>query len=191
MRIDGSDERMLSLSSVRDPTIAKTAGLGWLDHFDRRFALRLLAVIGVLPLYYAFDWHLLQAASQKFFTLGLTLIGDAPQSSISGPLLISLNAKFFGFNAHCTYFDLWLVLSPLVWRFSLPLRSNLLRLAILALIIAGLNTVRVVTAIHLYAIHDMSWNLVHYVPDLVLHLLIITAVSLRTLWVDWWQTSRG
>jgi len=157
--------------------------------FDRRILVRVLGVLAGLAVYYAFDWVPLQVAWHRAFALGLAAIGDPVQTVGRGSaLLLLVDGKTFALTPNCTYLDLSLVLTPLLWRPGRRVGWNLGQLLAKGAVVATLNLLRVVGAIHLTVASGLGWHAVHFWSDLTIHVGMITAAALWALRTDWQES---
>jgi hypothetical protein len=157
-----------------------------LRRFDRRTAIRALAVVAGLAVYYSFAWLPLQRAWQSAFALGLGAIGHDVRAlgGDSAPYLL-VDGRTFLLSPNCTYIDFVLVLTPLLWRPHRPLRWNAGMLLAVGLFLALFNWTRVLFAIHVQITTGLAWHSLHFWPDFLLHLGLITSVAIWALRTDW------
>lgn len=157
-----------------------------LRRFDRRTASRTICVLAGLAVYYSFTWLPLQRAWQSVFALGLGAIGHDARAlgGESAPYLL-VDGRTFFLSPNCTYIDFALVLTPLLWRPGRLLRWNAGLLLAVGLVLALFNWTRILFAIHVQITSGLSWHTLHFWPDFLLHLGLITGVAICALRADW------
>jgi hypothetical protein len=154
--------------------------------FDRRTLIRAIAVIAGLVAYYSIDWLPLQRAWQSAFAFGLDAIGHDVRvvGHESVPYLL-VEGQTFLLSPNCTYVDFALVLTPLLWRPNRSWRWNLGLLLAIGFFLALFNWTRVLFAIHVHITSSLSWRTLHFWPDFILHVGLISGAAICALWTDW------
>ncbi|HWR13410.1 MAG TPA: hypothetical protein VN577_01175 [Terriglobales bacterium] len=143
------------------------------------------AIAGTLALcYYQLDWRWLRLVLRFCTATFLSWLGHEvrPVPSLQDIVLL-VDRVAFSFSPNCTYAVLILLVSPFVWRLHLRWTQNVMRVAVLAIMIEGLNVVRVALSIHL-ARQGVSWNLVHDVPHTVLHYAVLATAIFFAIRAD-------
>lgn len=167
------------------PAPAAAASEGSARLLGSHLLLRLVAMGGLLAVYYALEWRALRQGLREALVPVLGLLGhpSAPLDAGTDLLLVVDGRHAFAIGANCTYADLVLVAAPFCWRFGRPFSVNLLRLGGLAAAVFVVNLGRVAAALALFA-DGVSWPLAHTVPDLSIHGVFLAVVVLAALRSD-------
>lgn len=135
-------------------------------------------------IYYTIPWNFLI----QFLTFSLDRIFSfSGNSSIqfihNGDYILLINGNPFIITVNCTYIDLALIIAPLCWRLHQSIFRNLSRIVCITCLILLLNVLRIWVAIHFYQ-SGISWESIHNIPDIAIHIIIITTCALLALKVD-------
>lgn len=154
----------------------------------RYLLFRLLALAGLIGIYYLVDWTFVRQALRSVLMLLLALLGHPAAALDKGSdlyLLVGHNrgGHTFAITSSCIYVDLVLILAPFCWRFRRSLGANALRLAVLTAGVLGLNVLRMVTALYLFWA-GISWQWAHHIPNILVYFSLITPVVLLALRSD-------
>lgn len=146
--------------------------------------IRIIAICILMIIYYAIQWNFLR----QFLAFSLERIFSYTGNSNihflhddSYNLLV--NGNPFILTSNCTYIDLALIIAPLCWRLDQSIRRNLSGIILITCLILFLNVFRIWAAIYFYQ-SGASWISAHNIPDIFIHLIIITMCTLSALNAD-------
>jgi exosortase/archaeosortase family protein len=138
----------------------------------------------LVALFYAFQWNFLR----HFFTFLLqkifTISGTSTIFSLqNGDSYLFVKENPFNITAACTYIDLVLIIIPLIWRIQRSLIRNLSMIIVVVCLILALNVLRIWGTIYFY-LAGVSWESIHHIPDVIIHVIIITVCVIFALKAD-------
>ena len=112
----------------------------------------------------------------------LRVAGYAPEAFVheESPA-VRVGEHVFLYTAECTYLDLLMIVAPLLWVFGASRRSNLLRIAIAALVILGGNLIRTWASVYFHVCRT-SPSRAHDLPDYLIWwptVVVLAVLSLR------------
>jgi exosortase/archaeosortase family protein len=151
---------------------------------DRLF-IRLTILGCLMILFYTLEFLSLRSLfrGNVIAILGPLGYSTAPIDLDGKPYLVSEDGFVFAVTTACTYIDLIFIGWTFFWRFKKPVFDNVIRLAVIVLVLYAVNVVRVTFAF--YAKHlGASWEYVHDLPDMAIHAGIVLVGLFLALWND-------
>lgn len=167
---------------------SKQAAVLWEILTNRRLWFRLVILAFCVGIYYLFDWTFLIRLLRGSVAYVLNKLGHSTLIFNTGSkAFLTVDSKLFMFQPYCTYVDLFLVLLPFSWRYGKRLKTNILRLMVLACSIWVVNLVRVSLALSFYA-RGTSWAIAHTIPYGLFYFMAIAILSLMAIHRDLYNT---
>lgn len=116
----------------------------------------------------AWDWMPLRVGQRDVAGWSIRVSGyDAAALTHEGSPAIRVAEEIYFYTAECTYFDLLMIVVPFVWVFGASRRSNILRLAIAAVVILGGNPIRTWASVY-FNVRGTDWFYTHDLPDYII-----------------------
>jgi len=142
---------------------------------------RFVALVVLFGLFYALDWMQLRVALRDAIKWSFEQAGYSLEALVhEGSPAIKVDGKIHFYTAECTYLDLVMMVTPFVWVFGATHWSNLLRIAIMVLVILVGNLVRCWTAVYL-DVRGVSRFYAHDLPDCLVWWPTVVIVALLAL----------
>lgn len=131
-------------------------------------AYRMLALVVLLTLFYAWDWMPLRVLQRDVVAWSVRVSGFATTSFVyEGSPALGVEGKVHFYTAECTYFDLLMIVAPFLWVFGASRRSNILRIGIAALVILGGNLIRTWASVF-FNVRGTDRFYAHDLPDYII-----------------------
>ncbi|UCC32399.1 MAG: hypothetical protein JSU86_08980 [Phycisphaerales bacterium] len=148
----------------------------------RRRVTRRVSVLALLAaMFYALDWMPFRVVQRDVIGWSLRVAGyDTVAFIHEGSPALGAEGKVHHYTAACTYLDLLIIVAPLVWVFGASHRSNILRIAIAALVILGGNLIRTWAAVYLDVL-GVERFYAHDLPDYIIWWPTVAVVALLAL----------
>lgn len=147
----------------------------------RALLLRVCAMGVLLSLFYGLDWMSFRVAQRDAIGWSLRVAGYAPEAFVhEGSPAVRVRDHVFFYTAECTYLDLLMIVTPLLWVFGASLWRNICRIAIAALVILGGNLIRTWASVY-FNVRGTDWFYTHDLPDYLIWWPTVVVVALLAL----------
>lgn len=143
--------------------------------------VRISVVTLLVGAFYAWDWMPLRVLQRDVTGWSVRVTGYSPVSFVyEGSPALSVEGKVHYYLPACTYLDLLMIVAPFVWVIGASRRSNILRLAIAAVVILGGNLIRIWAAVY-FNVRGADWFYAHELPDYIIWWPTVAVVVLLAL----------
>lgn len=148
---------------------------------SKRGILTVSAFVLMIAAWYTLNWEwvrapLLGVLKGIFRTIGFNVA--------SSGYMLCIETKCFEVTPDCSYIDLFLCMTPFIWRKG-SLLENLTRLMMMGVIIAAIDLARLTFAIAMNVL-GADWFMVHDLVDYALWYPSLTVAIV--LWLKWTRT---
>lgn len=155
----------------------------WYRTANRRLMVRLAWLAVLVVFSYSLDWMFLRKLLRDGSAIILESLGHQITSLDAGPaVLLRVDSGLYSITADCTYVKLFFMIVPFLWRFGLPLSTNLRRLTLLAIAVWLVNLARIILALN-FDVRGFTWTMAHTVPTTLIHLtslMVFVLLALRS-----------
>ncbi len=142
---------------------------------------RFLVLAALLGLFDAWDWMPFRVAQRDVIGWSLRVAGYAPGTFVhDGSPAVRVGDHVFFYTAECTYLDLLMIVATFLWVFGASRRSNILRIAIAALVILCGNLIRTWASVY-FNVRGTDWFYTHDLPDYIIWWPTVVVVALLAL----------